>query len=186
MRQKGMVCQNLLFTSKLCCFIKFHGSLLGFTAHLVPCFSHTFCKFERNCLTSFEFIRKSMGPVFFWNSRYIIMIKIVLNFFFQIWKLFKTLKKSFWIFLIKKMKRMMSKTKKNNFFSHARIENTYFRKMSYTGWPKTKYPLLKGSWVEIFLLHAGYLLLGHKVFPVSNNLLYHYICHRQCCSLLNK
>ena len=64
MRQKRMVCQNLLFTSKLGCFMNFHGSSLEFTAHLVPYASHTSCKFGRNCSTGFDFIRNSMGPVF--------------------------------------------------------------------------------------------------------------------------
>ena len=65
MRQKGMHCQNLHFTSKLCCFMNFHSSSLGFTTHFVPCVSHVFCKFERNCLISFYFIWKSVGPVLF-------------------------------------------------------------------------------------------------------------------------
>ena len=60
MRPKRMISRNLLFTSKLCCFVKFHSSSLEFTTHFVPCVSHTFCIFERNCLTSFYFIWKSL------------------------------------------------------------------------------------------------------------------------------
>ena len=60
-----MLCQNLLLTSKLCYFIDCHSSSIGFTVHLLPYVSNTFCKSEGNCLTSFVLIRKKLGSVFF-------------------------------------------------------------------------------------------------------------------------
>ena len=64
MRWKGLICQNLLLSLKHCCSINFYSSLIGFTAHLHTYISNKFRKFEQNCFTGFDFIRKTLGIVF--------------------------------------------------------------------------------------------------------------------------
>ena len=64
-RPKGMICQNLLFTLTFCSFSIFHSSSTRFAVYLLPFVSITFCKFERNVFTGYNFIRKSLGSVFF-------------------------------------------------------------------------------------------------------------------------
>ena len=65
MRPKGMICQILLLTLKLCSFYDFQFSFTRFSVHLLPNVSTRFCKFEQNCFTGFDFIRQSLGPVIF-------------------------------------------------------------------------------------------------------------------------
>ena len=65
MRPKSMICQNLLSTLKFCSFSNFHCSPTRFAVHLLPFVSIRFSKFEQNCFSGYDFIRKSLGPVFF-------------------------------------------------------------------------------------------------------------------------
>ena len=58
MRPKSMICQNLLFTLTFCSFSNFHSSSTRFTVYLLPYVSITFCKFERNFLTGYNFLGK--------------------------------------------------------------------------------------------------------------------------------
>ena len=65
MRPKDMICQNLLFTLTFCSLSNFQSSSTRFAVYLLPFVSITFCKFERNFLTGYNFITKSLGSVFF-------------------------------------------------------------------------------------------------------------------------
>ena len=65
LRPKSIIFQNLLKTLKFCSFSNFHCSSTRFAVHLLPFVSIRFCKFEQNCSTGYDFIRKSLGPVFF-------------------------------------------------------------------------------------------------------------------------
>ena len=62
--QKGMICENLLLASKLCCFTNFLSNSIRFTEPLLPYVSNIHRKFERNSLNGFNFIRKILGSVF--------------------------------------------------------------------------------------------------------------------------
>ena len=64
MRPKGMICQNLLLTLKLCLINNFHSSSTRFAVYLHSYISNISCKFQRICLICFDCILKILGPVF--------------------------------------------------------------------------------------------------------------------------